>query len=374
MGQRESRTSNGNIFGNFFSTINVHPGCEHHCANCGVKAADGSNEERPRTRPQRTSNELGENTTQGRDEFPMGFAVEEGIEVGPPSYEETICTSNCKIIEIHEPPADVAPDVKADLKKPIIGQRGTTVILQDDKVLSDKTSTNPNAKKSWEHGNIESKNIPSAYVDKFLTVMENISEPLNADSDSVTGSCTGIGHDTNISPDPDTERINEWTDSFIKWDTFIKWGSHLVETNRELEEKLLENWQEDLQTHRNITVSRSSNVPGLIEISGYVTKREQAKILGIYYLNGFRNKRPCYRHSKTSELNMPWVWYEIGHWLIGPIYDAKKRKTFIRLRKASREDANGRYVYEAPWEQSFLPLNISLVWNNEISIKIKSKK
>ena len=158
---------------------------------------------------------------------------------------------------------------------------------------------------------------------------------------------------------------------------WTNWASELVETNRELEEKMLETWYEEHQTHKKNTVFRWSNGPGAIEISGFVSEREQTKILGIYFFNGIRNNRPCYRYSRTLELDMRpyhmhYLWYEISHWVIGPIYDNKKRKIFIRLRKASRENANGSYMYEAPWEQSFSPLNTSFVWNNEISIEIKS--
>ena len=314
MGQRESRTSNGNIFGIFFSPINVHrhinvhPRCEHQCQNCGANAADSSNEERPRPRPPIASDELGENATQGRDEFPIGFAVEEGIEVPPPSYEETIRTANCKIIEPNEPQAD----------------------------KMHMTSKSEHSRK--ERAEPRSTTMKSVDGNTFLSVMDSISEHLNAENKYIIDICRN-------------------------------WESQLVETKLE---KMLENWHKELQTHRKKSDFQPLNVPGSIEISGHVTQREQEKILGIYYFNGFRNNRPCYEYSKTLESDMHRLWYEIGHWVIGPIFDHEKKKTFIRLREVSEENANEKYEYEALWEQSFLPLDTRFVWNNEISIVIKS--
>ena len=97
MGQRTSRI-NDNIFG----IVNITRRCDHRCQYCGANAANGTIAER---RP-RSFDALGDHATQGGDESPMGLAVEERIEVGPPSYEETICSANCKIVEIQEPQED----------------------------------------------------------------------------------------------------------------------------------------------------------------------------------------------------------------------------------------------------------------------------
>ena len=324
MGQRTSRTSHNNIFA-LFSTVTIS---NNECPNCGANAANGSIEGRRR----RPSDEIGDNATQGRDEFPVGVAVEEGIEVGPPpSYEETIRTANCKIIGANEPQAD----------------------------KMHMTSKSEHSRKERAEPRITT--MKSVDGNTFLSVMDSISEHLNAENNPDTCSCPGIGYEADSSPD--TERTMDLTDICRNW------GSQLVETKLE---KMLENWHKELQTHRKKSDFQPLNVPGSIEISGHVTQREQEKILGIYYFNGFRNNRPCYQYSKTLESDMHRLWYEIGHWVIGPIFDHEKKKTFIRLREVSEENANGKYEYEALWEQSFLPLDTRFVWNNEISIVIKS--
>ena len=147
-----------------------------------------------------------------------------------------------------------------------------------------------------------------------------------------------------------------------------------MQTDVKLQEKVLANWLKENQRKNEIPSSNNQNVPDKIEISGYCSDRKLAKLFGDYDFYEIRNNRPCYRFSKTTDFHRPCLWFEIGHWVIGPIFDHHAKpsegKTFIRLRKLTNQENN--FAFQASWEQFSLPLNTRLAWKNKISIQIKS--